>query len=65
MTAPVPLGRVVATPGVVNLLRKSGGTRSTIWPAMPQVTGESCAPLIAARTRSPCARAIASSAPTQ
>ena len=25
MTAPLPLGRVVATPGALNLLRKSGG----------------------------------------
>jgi hypothetical protein len=25
MTAPLPLGKVVATPGALNLLRKSGG----------------------------------------
>jgi hypothetical protein len=33
MRAPLPLGRVVATPGALKLLLEAGVTPSTTWPA--------------------------------
>ena len=49
MTAPLPLGRVVATPGALKLLMEV--IPSSCWPATPRAIGESCAPSTAARTR--------------
>jgi hypothetical protein len=65
MTAPLPLGRVVATPGALKLLTEARTHPFDYLAAMPQVTGESCAPSTATKTRSPCAKATASSVPTQ
>jgi len=66
MTAPLTLGRVVATPGALNLLSEMGKDPfGYITPAMPQGTGETSAPSTAVRTRSLCARGCASSPPTR
>ena len=64
MRAQLPLGRVVATPGALKLLTEAGGHPFDYLARHATGDWESCAPSTVARTRSPCARATRSSAPT-
>jgi hypothetical protein len=51
MTAPLPLGRVVATPGALKLLLKAGGHPFDYLARHAKGTGESSAPSTVVRTR--------------
>jgi hypothetical protein len=64
MRAPLPLGRVVATPGALKLLSEIGEDPFDFLARHETGDWGSCAPSTVARTRSPYARATGSSAPT-
>jgi hypothetical protein len=65
MRAPLPLGRVVATPGALKLLMEADRQPFDYLARHATGVGEISATSIAARTRSLCAMATGSSAPTK